>query len=156
MITVTRSWPARRHPYDTSGCRVTEPIRESKLASLSISGVMAVQWLLLCHGLVTLLVVVSFLCGQWPIFAGTPIQRIHHFLTYGAYDYLLRFVGYIFGSKGTNAILAVESFCCDRPNPILQVIYLAIIGVTYYIITISTFKYVPGYYLSGIHRDSEC
>ena len=50
---------------------------------------MAVQWVLVCHGLVTLLVVVSFLCGQWPIFQGTPIQRIHSFLTYGAYDYFL-------------------------------------------------------------------
>lgn len=32
-----------------------------------------------------------------------------------------RFVGALFGSKGTNAILSVEYFCCDRPNPILQV-----------------------------------
>lgn len=32
-----------------------------------------------------------------------------------------RFVGALCGSKGTNAILSVEYFCCDRPNPILQV-----------------------------------
>ena len=32
-----------------------------------------------------------------------------------------RFVGAVFGSKGTNVILCVENFCCDRPNPILQV-----------------------------------
>lgn len=112
---------------------------------------MEVQWILLCHGLVTLLVLVSFLCGQWPIFEGTPIQRIHHFLTFGAYDYFQfsnqylslsqslifllvlvllrfnlllfcrRFVGFVFGAKGTNAISSVEYFCCDRPNPILQV-----------------------------------
>lgn len=110
---------------------------------------MAVQWVLVCHGLITLLVLVSFLCGQWPIFQGTFIERIHVFLTFGAYDYFLyslslsqsilfhsysslihlfdcfgfyrRFVGAVFGSKGTNAILSVEYFCCDRPNPILQV-----------------------------------
>lgn len=114
---------------------------------------MEVQWILLCHGLVTLLVLVSFLCGQWPIFEGTPIQRINHFLTFGAYDYFQfsnqylslslfqslifllvlvllrfnlllfcrRFVGFVFGAKGTNAISSVEYFCCDRPNPILQV-----------------------------------
>lgn len=113
---------------------------------------MAVQWLLVCHGLATLLVVVSFLCGQWPIFQGTFIERIHYFITFGAYDYFLRFVGVVFGSKGTNVILSVENFCCDRPNPILQVVYLAIIGATYYFVVQSTFSYIPGYYISGVHR----
>ncbi|KAG2695396.1 hypothetical protein I3760_07G011300 [Carya illinoinensis] len=113
---------------------------------------MAVQWVLVCHGLVTLLVVISFLCGQWPIFQGTFIERIHYFLTFGAYDYFLRFVGVVFGSKGTKAMLSVEYFCCDRPNPILQIIYLAIIGGTYYFIATSSFEYIPGYYLSGVHR----
>lgn len=113
---------------------------------------MDVQWLLIIHGLLTLLVVVSFLCGQWPIFEGTPIQRIHYFLTFGAYDYFLRFVGFVFGEKAINAILSVEYFCCDRPNPVLQIIYLAIIGITYYFIAKSSFSYIPGYYLSGFHR----
>ncbi|KAM3752839.1 hypothetical protein ACB098_03G048700 [Castanea mollissima] len=113
---------------------------------------MAVQWVLVCHGLITLLVLVSFLCGQWPIFQGTFIERIHVFLTFGAYDYFLRFVGAVFGSKGTNAILSVEYFCCDRPNPILQIIYLAILGGTYYFVAKSSFGYIPGYYLSGVHR----
>lgn len=106
----------------------------------------------MCHGLVTLLVVVSFLCGQWPIFQGTFVERIHYFLTFGAYDYSLRFVGAVFGAKGTNAILSVEHFCCDRPNPILQVIYLAIIGATYYFVVKSSFSYIPGYYLSEVHK----
>ncbi|KAK4282840.1 hypothetical protein QN277_014168 [Acacia crassicarpa] len=113
---------------------------------------MAVQWVLVCHGLVTLLVVVSFLCGQWPIFQGTFIERIHFFLTSGAYDYFLRFVGAVFGSKCSNAVLSVEYYCCDRPNPILQIFYLGILSMTYYFIVKSSFAYIPGYYLSGIHR----
>ncbi|GLT95050.1 hypothetical protein SLE2022_127550 [Rubroshorea leprosula] len=113
---------------------------------------MAMQWVLLCHGLATLLVVVSFLCGQWPIFEGTPISSIHRFLTFGAYQYFLRFVGAVFGNRGTNAVLFVEYFCCDRPNPILQFVYLAIIGATYYIIIKSSFGYLPGYYLSEVHK----
>ncbi|KAK7284309.1 hypothetical protein RJT34_19054 [Clitoria ternatea] len=114
--------------------------------------VMGVQWVLVCHGLVTAVVVVSFLCGRWPIFEGTFIQRIHYFLTFGAYDYFLRFVGAVFGSKCTNAILSVEYYCCDRPNPLLQILYLLIIGVTYYFIANSCFAFIPGYYLSEIHR----
>ncbi|KAK7397254.1 hypothetical protein VNO78_18421 [Psophocarpus tetragonolobus] len=113
---------------------------------------MGVEWLLVCHGLVTAVVVVSFLCGRWPIFEGTFIQRIHHFLTFGAYDYFLRFVAAVFGSKCTDAVLSVEYYCCDRPNPLLQIIYIVIISVTYYFIAESCFIYIPGYYLSGIHR----
>ncbi|KAJ9180178.1 hypothetical protein P3X46_008455 [Hevea brasiliensis] len=113
---------------------------------------MAEHWVLACHGLATLLALVSFLCGQWPIFQGTPIERLHYFLTFGAYEYFLRFIGTVFGSKGTNFILSIEHFCCDRPNPTLQVLYLAIIGGTYYFIVTSSFTYIPGYYLSEIHR----
>ncbi|XP_072976450.1 probable protein S-acyltransferase 17 [Typha angustifolia] len=113
---------------------------------------MALQWALVVHGLVTLLVVVSFLCGQWPIFQGTFVERIHNFLTYGAYDYFLRFVVIFFGSRGRNFILSIEHYCCARPNPILQLIYLAIIGVTYFIIAKSSFRYIPGYYISDLHR----
>lgn len=50
---------------------------------------MGTEWVLVCHGLLTALVVVSFLCGRWPIFEGTFIQRIHQFLTFGAYEYFL-------------------------------------------------------------------
>ncbi|CAN1167864.1 Probable protein S-acyltransferase 17 [Linum perenne] len=113
---------------------------------------MGTQWILVCHGLITLLVVISFLCGQWPIFQGTFIQRIHHFLTFGAYDYFQRFVAAVFGSKGTDFLLSLEYFCCDRPNPILQILYVAIVGGIYFLIANSCFVYIPGYYLSGVHR----
>nr|CAD1833828.1 unnamed protein product [Ananas comosus var. bracteatus] len=113
---------------------------------------MATQWVLVAHGLITLLVVVSFLCGQWPIFQGTFVERIHHFLTFGAYDYFLRFVALIFGSRGRDCFLTVEHYCCERPNPILQLGYLAIIGMTYFIIAKSSFRYIPGHYIGEVHR----
>ncbi|WMV41926.1 hypothetical protein MTR67_035311 [Solanum verrucosum] len=113
---------------------------------------MEVEWLLVIHGLVTLLVLISFLCGQWPIFAGTFIQKIHFFLTFGACDYFRRFVGAVFGQRGSNALFCVEYYCCDRPNPTLQVIYLGIIGASYYLIVQSAFKYIPGHYLGEVHR----
>lgn len=34
----------------------------------------------------------------------------------------------------------------------LQVIYLGIVGATYYLIVKSCFSYIPGYYLSEVHR----
>ncbi|KAI0530797.1 hypothetical protein KFK09_000345 [Dendrobium nobile] len=83
---------------------------------------MGLQWALAVHGVITLLVVVSFLCGHWPIFQGTFVERIHYFITSGAYDYFLRFVAIVFGSKVRNSFLRIEYYCCDRPNPVLQVL----------------------------------
>jgi len=119
---------------------------------VGLPGGMEVPWLLVVHGSVTALVVVSFLCGQWPIFEGTFIQSINHFLTFGAYHYLLRFVQSVCGTGARDLVLGVEGYCCDRPNPILQVFYVAIIGVTYFIIVQTSFEYIPGYYVSGLHR----
>jgi len=113
---------------------------------------MEVPWLLVAHGSVTALVVVSFLCGQWPIFEGTFVQSINYFLTFGAYHYLLRFVQSVCGKGARDLVLGVEQYYCDRPNPILQVFYVAIIGVTYFIIVQTSFEYIPGYYISGWHR----
>ncbi|KAF8720946.1 hypothetical protein HU200_023352 [Digitaria exilis] len=113
---------------------------------------MEVPWLLVAHGSVTALVVVSFLCGQWPIFEGTFIQSINHFLTFGAYHYLLRLVQAVCGNGARDLVLGVEQYCCDRPNPFLQIFYVAIIGVTYFMIVQTSFEYIPGYYVSGWHR----
>ncbi|XP_073108834.1 probable protein S-acyltransferase 17 isoform X2 [Elaeis guineensis] len=113
---------------------------------------MEIQWALVVHGLVTLLVVVSLLCGHWPIFQDTFIERIQYFITSGAYDYFLRFVAVIFGSRGRNCFLVVEHYFCGRPNPILQLLYLSILGVTYLVIAKSSFRYIPGYYVSELHR----
>lgn len=113
---------------------------------------MEVQWALVCHGLVTLLVLVSFFCGQWPIFQGTFVEKLHYFITFGAYDYFLRFVGWVCGDRGTNVVLSVEYYCCYRPNPILQVTYLAILGATFYFIVDSSFAYIPNYYLGEVHK----
>ncbi|KAH9605092.1 hypothetical protein KSS87_016019 [Heliosperma pusillum] len=113
---------------------------------------MAVQWVLVCHGLTTLMVVISFLCGQWPIFQGTFVERLHNFLTFGAYEYFLKFVGKVCGDRGENAVISVEYYCCYRSNPTLQILYAAILSATYYFIVQSSFAYIPNYYLSDIHR----
>ncbi|XLS81205.1 hypothetical protein HN51_047036 [Arachis hypogaea] len=41
-------------------------------------------------------------------------------LTFGFYDYFLRFIGAVFDAKGADAILSFEKFCCNLPRPLLQ------------------------------------
>ncbi|KAJ8620649.1 hypothetical protein MRB53_029178 [Persea americana] len=113
---------------------------------------MAVEWLLVGYVLLTQLVVISILCGRWPIFRGTIVEKIHHFINIGAYDYFLRFAVTVFGSRARDVILSVEHYCCDQPNPTLQILYLAIFGVIYVLLAKSSFVYIPGHYVSGVHR----
>ncbi|XLT02350.1 hypothetical protein HN51_051701, partial [Arachis hypogaea] len=41
-------------------------------------------------------------------------------LTFGFYNYFLRFIGAVFDAKGADAILSFEKFCCNLPRPLLQ------------------------------------
>ncbi|KAG9160006.1 hypothetical protein Leryth_005751 [Lithospermum erythrorhizon] len=107
---------------------------------------------LVCYGLVASLVSVSVFCGEWPIFQGTFIGRIHFFLTFAGCDYFRRMIDCIFGAKGTTALNTVQYYCCDLPNPTLQFIYLAMVGATYAFFVKSCFIYIPGFYLGEVHR----
>ena len=61
----------------------------AEIRSDTFPGRMAVEWLLVGHVPLTLLVVISILCGRWPIFRGTIVEKIHHFINIGACDYFL-------------------------------------------------------------------
>ncbi|GAB4835880.1 hypothetical protein Ancab_000798 [Ancistrocladus abbreviatus] len=65
-----------------------------------------------------------------------------------------KFTEYVSGSWWTNAILSAEYYCCYRPNPILQILYLTIVGATYYFTVQSSFAYFPSSYL-GIQASWE-
>ncbi|QHO01579.1 putative methyltransferase [Arachis hypogaea] len=41
-------------------------------------------------------------------------------LTFGFYDYFMRFIGAVFDAKGADAILSFEKFCCNLPRSLLQ------------------------------------
>jgi len=43
-----------------------------------------------------------------------------------------RFVGAVFGHKCMDAVLSVEYYCCDRPNPLLQVLLLFSISIHFF------------------------
>ncbi|KAI5021430.1 hypothetical protein ZWY2020_058160 [Hordeum vulgare] len=131
---------------------------------------MDVPWLLVAHGAVTALVVVSFLCGQWPIFEAPsfrhqPLPHLRRLpplsvraprllpfphvasplllllLSEELFAQAARAGGVRYRSQGSRARRRAVLL---PPNPILQVFYVAIIGGTYFIIVQSSFKYIPG------------
>ncbi|KAH7425753.1 hypothetical protein KP509_11G069200 [Ceratopteris richardii] len=90
-------------------------------------------------------------CGHWPIFEGTPIHALNYYCTGGIFELLEKCVGFTCGERGLRAIYCVEHYCCERPNPILQIFYFTIVGGAYFAAMTTSFKYIPGPYLSAIH-----
>ncbi|CAM6114097.1 unnamed protein product [Calypogeia fissa] len=111
------------------------------------------HWLLFGYvGLLPLLLFI-LVCGDRPAFEGTWMARVHNFVFGGGcFDSLLAVIGKVFGERGSNACAAAEAYCCGRPNPCLQVFYLAIVGGTYFSISSTSLHYIPGYYLGAWHR----
>ncbi|KAI5079619.1 hypothetical protein GOP47_0005098 [Adiantum capillus-veneris] len=91
-------------------------------------------------------------CGHWPIFEGTPIQSLNYCCTGGCFDLLEKFVGLVCGARGRHVVSSVEHYCCERPNPILQLFYFTILGGAYFAFVGTSFQYIPGPYVSVVHR----
>lgn len=47
--------------------------------------------------------------------------HVHDFPVKCLLDFSRRFVAFAFGSRGRHLLFSVEHYCCERPNPILQV-----------------------------------
>jgi len=111
------------------------------------------QWLFLGAYLsLCPLLLMLLLCGDRGIFQGTIIHRAHDFVAGGACESLQRLVGYCFGERGKQACDATEHYCCEKPNPGLQLFYLSIIGGCYFTLTYTSLQYIPGVYISAFHR----
>ncbi|CAM6016843.1 unnamed protein product [Sphagnum balticum] len=95
---------------------------------------------------------IVLLCGERDIFQGTFVQKLHNFISGGACDYFQKVVGFCCGDRGEQACAKAEDVCCDRPNPFLQLFYLLLLGGCYFAILYSSLHYIPGHYVSALHR----
>ncbi|KAG0603985.1 hypothetical protein M758_10G135500 [Ceratodon purpureus] len=109
-------------------------------------------WLLGAYLSVCPLLLTLLLCGDRPIFRGTFVERAHDFVTGGCCDFFQRLVGLCCGAKGRNACAAAETYCCEKPNPALQLFYLGILGGCYFTLTFTSLQYIPGPFISAYHR----
>lgn len=110
------------------------------------------DWAIIVFIGVVLVCLMICCCGHWPIFEGTPIQSLNACCTGEGFDLLEKTVGFICGERGRLAVASLEHYCCERPNPILQLFYLAILGGTYFAVASTSFQYIPGPYVSAVHR----
>ncbi|KAE8678962.1 DHHC-type zinc finger family protein isoform 2 [Hibiscus syriacus] len=94
-----------------------------------------------------------------PLWAVAYLPRDTHQLHPSFPRHFLKFVGTVFGDRGANLVLSVEYYCCDSANPILQIhsVYINMrmnridVGSVPALLKTS-FSYIPGHYLSEVHR----
>ncbi|XP_002964637.2 probable protein S-acyltransferase 17 [Selaginella moellendorffii] len=110
------------------------------------------EWLLLVYLGFLLFVLVALLCGNWPVFDRTPVRALHSWIGGGACDCVQEILRLCLGSRGVRGYEFVEHICCERPNPILQLFYLSLIVGGFSVFYSTSFKYIPGRFLSSIHR----
>lgn len=110
------------------------------------------HWITVAYVGIVILSFIVFCCGDWPIFERTIVQRLNKCCTGGGFDLLEKVVGSVCGESGRRAVASVEHYCCEHPNPILQLFYCTILWGTLFAFVNTSFEYIPGHYLSSTHR----
>ncbi|KAK9835458.1 hypothetical protein WJX74_000497 [Apatococcus lobatus] len=73
------------------------------------------------------------LFGETPLFQGTPVSFVHWLITSGIWEGVWLVAGKICGNWGISALDKTQHACCERSNPLLQIAYLLILMVAYYL-----------------------
>ncbi|KAK8960118.1 putative S-acyltransferase [Platanthera guangdongensis] len=100
----------------------------------------------------TVLVGVIFLSKKWEIPKHTFVIFIWLFITTILYLLLIEFLSSSCGSGCYFGVLALKHHRCSFPRPIFPLVYLGILGGTYYIIARSSFRYIPGVYVNEMNK----
>ncbi|GBF92879.1 hypothetical protein Rsub_05498 [Raphidocelis subcapitata] len=95
--------------------------------------------------------VALLLFGEAPAFAGTPVPRLHWLVTRGWVDGVEWAVGKVCGARGLGALDAAVVRCCERSNPILQLLYLLVVGTGYAAFWRHVFVLLPNGFASSYH-----
>ncbi|CAI5462414.1 unnamed protein product [Closterium sp. Yama58-4] len=93
-----------------------------------------------------------FLFGESASFDGTVISSAHYWITSGVFEIPFYLLGFFFGERGERAGDVIFHFCCEQRNPLFQIIYLVLVIGGYYAFHVYCMSFIPGPYLSAIHR----
>ncbi|KAF8061172.1 PAT17 [Scenedesmus sp. PABB004] len=91
------------------------------------------------------------LCGEAPLFAGTPVSWARWLLTEGWATGLEAAVSRVCGERGLRALDAATECCCERRNPTLQVAYLGIMTGGYGLYWHHLLRLLPNAFVGETH-----
>jgi len=91
------------------------------------------------------------LFGESAAFRDTIVGKTHWFFTQGLCHYSGRAVRGVFGERAETALSGVGEYCCDRPNPFMQLCYLLLVLGGYFVFCERAFEFIPGPHLASYH-----
>jgi len=78
--------------------------------------------------------------------------KVHKLLTGGWFAYGRQIFRTICGERATKKAGDISNYCCNKPNPFLQLLYLCLVLGGYALVLHDAFPYIPGPYLPAYHR----
>ncbi|KYQ90117.1 hypothetical protein DLAC_08701 [Tieghemostelium lacteum] len=80
------------------------------------------------------------------------VGALHYQLTIGIQESCVSCCGKICPGRVRKGFGRISNYFLYKPNHILQLVYLSLVMFGFYFFQRDTFAYIPGVYLSGIHR----
>ena len=97
----------------------------------------------------TLLFLLLF--GEHEAFEHTLVSRAHFFLTVRVGELFSACIVRACGRPGAACLDASNELCCERPNPALQCVYLALVGGGYAVWLHAAQRLIPGPFAGEVH-----
>lgn len=92
------------------------------------------------------------LFGDSSAFRGTPLHSLHWLFTKGCCQGFWWLLQRVCGGSAASSLGNASKFCCERRNPILQLFYLTLLAVSYYLYCRDVFSLLPLPYAPSWHQ----
>lgn len=107
---------------------------------------MSIMLLVALSILILLILILTLLFGQNPLLARTPLPRLHRALVGGARGLAhgtAAAAGRLCGRRASAALDAAADLCCERSNPVVQALFLALLCACYAAFVAFVFPMLP-------------
>ena len=137
-----RSVTATAATTTTSATTATSTVA-AVAAAAGGGGGLGLPLFLLFYGVLVVVIVVAVLCGDTQQLRGTWVGHLGECLMGGWYEYLTSMTRRlpVLGRTCEGAMVRIEHECCGRPNPFMQLLYLALVAFGYHVASVHV---VPG------------
>lgn len=83
------------------------------------------------------------LFGDSSAFRGTPVHSLHWLFTKGCCQGFWWSLQRVCGSSAASSVGNASHYCCEQRNPVLQLFYLTLLAVSYYLYCRDVFSLLP-------------
>lgn len=109
-------------------------------------------WLIAAYSASCIAIISIFLFGQLSWCQSTPLGAAHRFLVNKAPSVLRKLALSCCGTRSDEAFDKLYSICCQSRNPAIQILYVTLVSLGYYVYCKEFFGYLPQPYAPKWHE----